>query len=253
MAAAPELIRPQWPAPAGILALSTTRPGGCSEPPYDSFNLGAHVGDDPAHVQANRDLLASVLPPGTVVPWLEQVHGVDVVPAERAAPGTRADAVWTRTPGYACAVMTADCLPVLFCTTAGDCVAAAHAGWRGLLGGVLEATIEAMAVPGSQLLAWLGPAIGPAVFEVGAEVRTAYLEAATDAEHEFTASCFRPSSEQRYLADLYSLARQRLARCQVTRVSGGDACTFTDDGRFFSFRRDGATGRMVSLVMLGKT
>ena len=246
-------IEPDWPAPASVIALSTTRQGGHSRPPFDSFNLALHVGDDPADVAANRAVLQAWLPPGTQVQWLTQVHGRVVVKAGRDTACPEADACWSADPGVACAVLTADCLPVLFCDRGGRRVAAAHAGWRGLLAGVLEATVAAMGVDPGQLMAWLGPAIGPAAFEVGGEVRVAYLaEARSGAEFARVESCFLPrrGSEDRYSADLYALARLRLQQAGVTAIHGGDYCTCSDADRFYSYRRDGRTGRMASLVML---
>jgi YfiH family protein len=244
-------IEPDWPAPASVLALSTTRAGGLSAPPYSSFNMGHHVGDSAAAVAANRALLAQSLPPTSTIAWLSQIHGTSVVEAQRGEQYPQADAVWSMDGGVACAILTADCLPVLFCSISGDRVAAAHAGWRGLLHGVLEATVEALGLPPGDLLAWLGPAIGPRAFEVGPEVRDAFL-AAPAASTAAVTDCFVPNPARpgHYYADLYSLARQRLRQVGLTRVYGGDFCTFTESQRFFSYRRDGQTGRMASLVML---
>lgn len=257
MALTPELaggmlsgcIVADWPAPPGIVALTTTRPGGLSAAPYDSLNLAAHVGDRPEKVAANRAQLQSALGLADPVAWLDQVHGVGVVRAGPDAAGVAADAAWTDATGTACAVLTADCLPVFLCSFDGSCVAAAHAGWRGLAGGVLEAVISAMPVPGDQLLAWLGPAIGPAAFEVGAEVLSAFADPAP-ADKDSVRRCFSPSPGRQghYLADLYALARLRLAGAGVSRVYGGGACTFSDPERFYSFRRDGETGRMGSVI-----
>ena len=234
---------PEWPAPAGVRACVTTRRGGISIAPFDSFNLGDHVGDEPAAVAWNRQHLQEVL--GCNPVWLEQVHSSVAV---RATPGRRetADASWSETPGQACAVLTADCLPVLFCDRTATRVAAAHAGWRGLAGGVLEATLEALAVPADDVLAWLGPAIGPAAFEVGLEVREAFL-----AQHGgAAATAFVPSRNAgRFMADLYQLARIRLAAVGVDAVYGGGLCTFNDP-RFYSYRRASRTGRFASLIWL---
>ena len=237
-----ESLRPGWPAPAPVRALTTTRAGGVSRPPWNAFNLATHVGDTPQHVAANRAALRRRfdLPADPV--WLQQVHGARVVEAGAAA---EADAVWSRTPGQVCAVLTADCLPVLLCDRAGDCVAAAHAGWRGLAAGVLEATVAALPADAADLMAWLGPAIGPDAFEVGDEVREAFVTADARA-----GAAFRPAGDGRWLADLYGLARLRLAAAGVTRVFGGGLCTFTDRDRFYSYRRDGVTGRMASLIWL---
>jgi YfiH family protein len=243
-------IVPDWPAPASVLALCTTRRGGCSGGPYESFNIADHVGDDPADVRGNRERLATLLPEGSAIQWLSQVHGTAVVEAPRAGDGApEADAVFSRQPGQACAVMTADCLPVLYCSERGDEVAAAHAGWRGLCGGVLEATVGSLKTDPGQLLAWLGPAIGPAAFEVGPEVRAQFLDAAVsdDVDHCFSPSQMNPGH---YMADLYGLARQRLAGMGVNKIYGGGYCTYTDAQRFYSYRRDGRTGRMASLILL---
>ena len=233
---------PDWPAPAGIRACVTTRAGGVSVAPFDSFNLGDHVGDDPVAVAHNRHRLTHIF---DVQPaWLSQVHGVVVAPANPELI-VEADASWTATPGIACTAMTADCLPALFCDRAGTRVAAAHAGWRGLAGGVLEATLAALAVPASEVLVWLGPAIGPLAFEVGSEVRDVFL-----ADHPQAASAFVPSANAgRFMADIYALACLRLAACGVTAVYGGGFCTVTDP-RFYSYRRAARTGRFASLVWL---
>lgn len=233
-------------------ALATTRQGGHSAAPFASFNLGDHVGDEGNAVAANRQLLADALPQDASVSWLSQVHGTTVVEAGQGGPPPQADAQWSRTKGIACAVLTADCLPVLLCSAAGDVVAAAHAGWRGLLAGVLEATVAAMRTQPASVLAWLGPAIGPAAFEVGEEVRDGFLSAADPAEISATASCFTPVPNRpgHYLANLPALARARLERAGVTNVFGRSWCTHSDSERFFSYRRDGQTGRMASLILL---
>ncbi|MCG8992080.1 peptidoglycan editing factor PgeF [Laribacter hongkongensis] len=234
-----------WPAPARIRTLVTTRDGGVSLAPYASLNLGQHVGDDPAAVAENRARLRACLPAEPF--WLNQVHGIGVQEACADAPDVPpdADAGFTRQPGVVCAVMTADCLPVLLTDRSGSVVAAAHAGWRGLCNGIIEATIVRMAVPANDILAWLGPAIGPDAFEVGPEVRTAFM-----AHDPTAASAFAAIPDGKYLADIYLLARQRLNACGVTEVHGGDACTVTERERYFSYRRDGRTGRMASLIWL---
>lgn len=239
-----ELIRPDWPAPANVKALSTTRHGGTSTGPYAALNLGNHVGDDPQSVAANRTLLGQHLPMEPL--WLTQVHGTTVVNAACTCPHAKADASIARMANRICVIMTADCLPVLFCDTQGTAVGAAHAGWRGLNAGILEATVKTMKTPPGEIMAWLGPAIGPDAFEVGEEVRAAFI--AHDASAE---NAFRPSAnEGKWLADLYQLARQRLAACGVTQVYGGDRCTYSEADTFFSYRRDGTTGRMASLIWL---
>ncbi len=195
-------------------------------------------------VARNRAVVQSSLPGGTRIQWLEQVHGVSVIEATGSG-SPRADACWSAQPGVACTVMTADCMPVLFASVDGRVVAAAHAGWRGLLAGVLEETIAAMNVAPGQLQAWLGPAIGPGAFEVGPEVRESFLSAAADS------SAFVPSARQgHYQADLYALARQRLLARGLLRIDGGEFCTFRQPSQFFSYRRDGKTGRMASLILI---
>ncbi|WP_301153340.1 peptidoglycan editing factor PgeF [Metapseudomonas otitidis] len=235
-------LTPDWPAPARVMACVTTRADGVSLPPYDSFNLGDHVDDDPAAVASNRLKLTTTL--GCQPAWLSQVHGTRVVEADPARVET-ADASWSQTPGIASLVMTADCLPALFCNRDGTRVAAAHAGWRGLANGVLEATLDALATPADQILVWLGPAIGPDAFEVGPEVRDAFI-----AQHAEADAAFRPSANAgRYLADIYALARIRLAARGITAVYGGGFCTVSDP-RFYSYRRASRTGRFASLVWL---
>jgi len=239
-------IVPDWPAPARVRSLLTTRQGGVSAGAYASLNLGAHVGDDPRAVAANRAQLASALPAAPL--WLDQVHGTAVLCADTAAAGELppvADAAFARIPRVVCAVMTADCLPVLLCDRAGSVVAVAHAGWRGLHAGVLERTVAAMARPGTQLLAYLGPAIGPEAFEVGDEVRSTFVAANDEAE-----AAFKPLRPGKWLANIYLLAHQRLARLGVDAVYGGGYCTVHEAARFFSYRRDGLTGRMASLIWL---
>ena len=235
-------IRPDWPVPPRVRACVTTRRGGLSQAPFDGFNLGDHVGDAPDRVSANRQHLQQLL--GCEPAWMSQIHSSIAVEADpRSCP--TADASWTGEAGVACAVLTADCLPVLLCDVDGARVAAAHAGWRGLASGVLEATVAAMAVPGSHLLAWLGPAIGPTAFEVGGEVRDAFI-----AGHPECSEAFVPSHRaDRFMADIYQLARIRLAACGVTAVYGGGFCTVSD-ARFYSYRRAARTGRFASLIWL---
>ena len=240
-------IAPDWPVPEHVRVLSTLRAGGVSEGPYASLNLAAHVGDRADAVATNRLLLREAAHlPGEPL-WLEQVHGIEVVRHEGQAAGPRADAAVAFVPGRVCAVMTADCLPVVFADRGGTCIGVAHAGWRGLVGGVLPATIAALQVPAADLHAWLGPAIGPGAFEVGSEVREAYL---ANLAVPGTSSCFVPNERGRYLADLYGLARLVLAQAGVGSVHGGGWCTHDDAERFYSFRRDGVTGRMATLAWL---
>ncbi|MBF8680629.1 peptidoglycan editing factor PgeF [Pseudomonas fulva] len=236
------LLTPDWPAPASVRACVTTRQGGVSLPPFDTFNLGDHVGDDPAAVAQNRLRLSGEF---DIQPaWLKQVHGLAVADADPSRV-VEADASWTDRPGIACTVMTADCLPVLFCDQAGTQVAAAHAGWRGLAGGVLEATLDRLDVPPAQVLVWLGPAIGPQAFEVGLEVRDAFTAVHPEAARAFVDG-ERPG---KLMADIYALARIRLAARGVTAVYGGGLCTVSDE-RFFSYRRTPQGGRFASLVWL---
>lgn len=245
-----DLLKPDWPVPAKVRALSTTRAGGVSQPPWGTLNLGDHVGDNPDHVRTNRQRLADASglhPDG--IGWLKQVHGTDVVeltPATVAKVPT-ADASFTRHPDIACAILTADCLPVIVADERGTVVGAAHAGWRSLCGGVLENLVTAMAVEPNTLQAWLGPAIGPDHFEVGPEVRDAFLAADPAAASAFHTSGARPGH---FMADIYALATQRLNRLGITSVSGGGLCTVSDNDHFFSYRRDGHTGRMATLVWL---
>lgn len=237
-----DVLLPDWPAPSRVRALVTTRAGGVSKGPYASMNPADHVGDDPAAVAENRARLRRLLPAEPF--WLEQVHGSAVCRWEAGGP-RRADACVSRTPGAVCAVLTADCLPVLLTDQAGTVVAAAHAGWRGLCAGVLERTLAAMGTDPGRILAWLGPAIGPAAFQVGDEVRAAFL--AVDCA---THAAFRPDVPGKWRADLYALARLALGRAGVHAVYGGGFCTYADPARFFSYRRDGVTGRMASLIWL---
>jgi polyphenol oxidase len=255
-------VEPEWPAPAGVRAVSTFRGGGVSVAPYASLNLGGHVGDLPEAVAENRRRLkaAAGLPADPV--WLAQVHGTRVVDLDAAggpqgagdlagsAPGSlgSADACFARQPGRVCAILTADCLPILFAADSGDLVAAAHAGWRGLAGGVIEATVKALLVAPDKLMAWLGPAIGPRHFEVGPEVQEALLAGDPGADSAFTAN-----ARGRFMADLSALARRRLAALGVGRVYGGGQCTYADANRYFSHRRDGMTGRQATLIWLDST
>ena len=235
-------LTPDWPAPASVRACVTTREGGVSEAPFDSLNLGDHVDDRPEAVAENRRRLTEHFSIQPV--WLQQVHGITVVHADPGIVAT-ADASWTATPGIACAAMTADCLPALFCNRAGTRVAAAHAGWRGLAAGVLEATLDSLDVPADEVLVWLGPAIGPKAFEVGPEVREVFINQLPEAAEAFVPS----NNAGKFMADIFLLARLRLAERGVTAVYGGGFCTVTDP-RFFSYRRASRTGRFASLVWL---
>lgn len=243
---APAWIVPDWPAPPGVRAAFSLRTGGVSAAPCDSLNIGMHVGDDPSAVAENRRRLRASLALPSEPLWLEQVHGASVCEPElhRGEPGNpRADAIVTRALGQVCAIQVADCLPVLLATRDGTVIGAAHAGWRGLSAGVLEATLAAMRCDARGVVAWLGPAIGPASFEVGDEVLEAFVAGWPQAH-----AAFSPSARGRWLCDLYLLARQRLAARGVTEVHGGGWCTLCDAQRFFSFRRDGRTGRMAALL-----
>jgi YfiH family protein len=236
------LLLPDWPAPANVRACVSSRSGGVSQGPFASLNLGDHVGDDPVAVAENRRRLTAL---HTIeAAWLRQVHGTTVVKANPLV-SAEADASWSSTPRVACTVMTADCLPALFTDRAGTRVAAAHAGWRGLANGVLEATVASLACAPEEVLVWLGPAIGPQAFEVGEEVREAFTS-----HHAAASTAFAPGARPgKLLADIYALARLRLAAIGVTAVYGGGLCTLTDD-RWFSYRRAAQTGRMASLVWL---
>jgi hypothetical protein len=249
-------VEADWPAPRSVRALSTFRSGGASAAPYASLNLGDHVGDAATAVTENRRRLAAAAALPAEPSWLHQVHGAtvaDLDAAERdaaaAGAATIADAALTRCRGRVCAILTADCMPVLLAAETGDLVAAAHAGWRGLAAGVIEATVAAMSraggTPPHRLLAWLGPAIGPRHFEVGAEVREALL--GTDPAAE---SAFAPNARGRFTANLEQLARRRLAMAGVDRIYGGGECTYADAARYFSHRRDGVTGRQAALIWL---
>jgi len=236
-------ITPAWPTHPRVRALVTTRSGGVSAPPWSSLNLGSAVGDAPEAVAANRARLREHLPADPR--WLQQVHGTHVVAAETVTEPVEADASFTRTAEVVCAIQMADCLPVLLAARDGSAVAAAHAGWRGLAGGVIERTVEAMAIEAAGLIAWLGPAIGPDAFEVGDEVRAAFLS-----DDPAASRAFRPLREGKWLADLFALARLRLARAGGHEVHGGGMCTYSDPARFFSHRRDRVSGRMAALVWL---
>jgi len=238
------LLQFDWRLPAGVHAAFTTRAGGVSAPPWDSFNVATHVGDDPARVSANRARLKTLLALPAEPAWLNQVHGTVVADLDSPMQGViAADAAVARESGRVCVVMVADCLPVLFASRDGTRIAAAHAGWRGLASGVLEQTVTALGVPGAQLTAWLGPAISIEHFEVGDDVRTAFVDADREA-----AAAFVSNARGRWQADLVALARRRLSALDITDVSGGQWCTFADRERFYSHRREGKGGRMAALI-----
>ena len=242
------LITPAWPAPANVRALSTTRQGGVSVSPWNQLNLGEHVNDNPQHVAANRQRLADCFElPAQRFAWLNQIHGTRVIEATRhnLSQLPAADASYTRESGVVCAILTADCLPVIICDQGGTVVGAAHAGWRSLCDGVLENLISQMGEPAQNLMAWLGPAIGPEHFEVGPEVRQAFIDHSLEASSAFASHGARPGH---YMADIYQLATQRLQQTGVSAIHGGGLCTVSDSQRFYSYRRDGQTGRMATLI-----
>jgi YfiH family protein len=242
----PDLILPDWPAPAGVRAAFSLRSHGVSSPPFDSFNIAAHVGDEPGAVAENRRRLREHLELPAEPTWLTQVHGSRVADLDVESSGgslAPADGAVTRIPDRVCAIQVADCMPVLFASADGAAIGAAHAGWRGLAAGVLDAVVAAMRAPPEGLFAWLGPAIGQTHFEVGDEVRAAFLAADPGAGAAFTAN-----PRGRWQCDLHGLAKRRLATLGVTRIHGGACCTYADAGRFFSYRRDGRCGRMAALI-----
>jgi polyphenol oxidase len=240
-------FEPQWPAPSGVRVVSTLRGepggGGASKVPYACFNLGRNVGDDPLAVAENRRILVREAGLPAEPAWLVQVHGVSVVDLDEAGPHAAADAAISRRSGNVCAILTADCLPIVFATDTGDTVAAAHAGWRGLAAGVIGATVRAMGAQPERLMAWLGPAIGVAHFEVGGEVREAFLSGDPG-----VGDAFQANAGGKFMADLGMLARRQLKDLGVNRIYGGDECTYARADRYFSHRRDGVTGRQATLV-----
>lgn len=244
-----EFIQPNWPAPANVKALQTMRSGGVSQAPYNSLNLGAHVNDDAIAVAKNRQLLNPYLPSEPV--WVNQVHGVEVIDAAMSHCLQNADASYTTKPNVVCVTMTADCLPVLLCDKSGMVVAAVHAGWKGLCDGVIEAAIQKMQVSASEVLVWLGPAIGPDAFEVGDDVRDQFIAKDNQAALAFKAL------GSKWLCNMYLIATQRLNQLGVTQIYGAGVnehfCTYSDEVRFFSFRRNNTTGRMASLIWLEST
>ena len=237
------LIIPNWPAPPNIRALQTTRIGGFSCAPYDSLNLGSHVADSSLDVARNRMLLNTLMPSEPV--WLEQLHGIVVANADSASCLPQADACIATHRSAVCVVMTADCLPVLLCDQQGSVVGAVHAGWKGLAAGVIEAAVKAMNVPANNLMAWLGPAISQQAFEVGAEVRDIFIVADPQAEGAFVSV-----QNGKWRPDIYALASLRLNALGIKQIYGGDYCTYKDAKRFFSYRRDGVTGRMGTFIWL---
>ncbi|WP_193166322.1 peptidoglycan editing factor PgeF [Microbulbifer hainanensis] len=251
--AAEHYLIPDWPAPSNVRAATSLRTGGHSAGAYASFNLGSHVDDDADAVAANRRQLCDELQLPAEPQWLEQIHSDRVVTARTDGLVRTADASTASTPGAVCAVLTADCLPVLFCDRAGTRVAAAHAGWRGLAGGILRETVAALDCAPEELLVWLGPAIGPRAFETGVDVLETFFEHALDGEHtEAIAQCFRPHVQKplHFLADIYGLARAELRQLGIADIYGGDRCTVSEPDYFYSYRRDRITGRMASLIWL---
>jgi YfiH family protein len=247
------ILLPDWDLPAGVRAAITTRQGGCSSGPWASNNLALHVADAPAAVARNRQQLQAALGLAAAPQWLEQIHGSKVVEARADDLVRTADASFSREPGVACAVLTADCLPLLLCDAAATQVAAVHAGWRGLAGGVIAATVATFAAPPAQLRVYLGPAISQPAFEVGIDVLEACFAAARSPAHaDAIAACFAPSASRplHFHADIYALARAELAALGVTSISGGSDCTYADADRFYSYRRDDVCGRMASLIWL---
>ena len=238
-------IIPNWPAPANVHALQTNRRAGHSHAPFNSLNLGDHVKDNPIHVAQNRQLLSEFLPSEPV--WLNQTHSISVVDAANTSCLPDADASYSTRKNVVCVTMTADCLPILLCDTAGTVVASIHAGWRGLCDGIIEATVSQLPAKPVDLMAWFGPAIGPNAFEVGAEVRAQFIAKEAKAEH-----AFKPHNDK-WLCDIYKIATQRLNNCGITQIYGGNYCTFTEEENFYSYRRDGVTGRMATLIWLDST
>jgi len=242
------MIKPDWPAPVSVRAYTTTRIGGFSKPPYNEFNLATHVGDDNEVVCSNRQLLARVLSLPSEPLWLNQVHGIRVVEAKSIPNGFSADGMWTTKHQQVCAILTADCLPILFCDRNGGTVAAIHAGWKGLASGILEVMLEKIPVVNKNLLIWLGPAISTSAFEVGQQVRDTFIKNLPQAQEAFT-----KKAKAHWLANLYLLAKQRLLRKGVTNIFGGNFCTYHEEKHFYSYRRKKVTGRMATLIWLDKT
>lgn len=247
-----QAIFADWNVSPSIVAFSTTRLGGVSEPPFASFNLATHVEDDSQRVASNRVLLKEQLPQQLEWQWLDQVHGDDVAVVNKAGPTLTADAMLTRSENLVCCVQTADCLPLFVAAVDGTEVAVIHAGWKGLASGVIENTISRMSTSPSSLAVYLGPAIGPCHFEVGAQVRDCFLAAAgTPSLLLATQACFVSSKNPgKFMADLYAIARLKLSALGIDKISGGDCCTHCDDDKFFSYRRDGVTGRMLNAIYI---
>ncbi len=246
------MIRAEWDVSPRVVAFSSTRRGGVSNPPYDSFNLGLHVGDDAVSVAENRRSLVDAWPEQLRWQWLDQVHRCDVVAIAEAGPPPTADALFTTAPNIVCCVQTADCLPLFVAAQDGTEVGMIHAGWKGLAAGIVETTIAAMATPAQQLAVWMGRAIGPCHFEVGTEVRESFLDSSNSAVSVATLErCFdRSDNPGRFMADLYAIARLKLTALGVRAVGGGNGCTYCDQDSFFSYRRDGITGRMVNAIYI---
>jgi purine-nucleoside/S-methyl-5'-thioadenosine phosphorylase / adenosine deaminase len=240
-----DLIIPNWPAPNNIKAISTTRQGGFSQHPYKQLNLGSHVGDAPHLVSQNREYIIQSANLPEEPRWLEQVHGTTIIDSQYWQQNIKADAIFSQHTGHVCTVMTADCLPILLCNNQGDTIAAIHAGWRGLAAGIIEKTLQTFSCEPSEIMAWLGPAIGPSQFEVGLEVYELFA-----ANNLIAREAFKIKDPQHYLADITLLARQRLEKNNVPKVFGGDYCTVSEKERFFSYRRDGITGRMASMIWI---
>jgi YfiH family protein len=253
MALADTFLQPKWPVSVRVKAFVTTRQGGISCKPYDSLNLATHVGDDEESVMHNRVILKSALGLPAEPLWLEQVHGTEVI-EQHCTTGCKADAAYSNMPGVVCTVMTADCLPVFLADRQGNEVAVAHAGWKGLLQGVIEASLKKFRTAPEEIFAWLGPAIGPDNFEVGSEVRQAFMDAAGKHiwELEAVENAFQRTAgdAEKYLADIYELAKIRLNRAGIKNVLGGEFCTVENREMFYSYRRDGITGRMASLIWI---
>lgn len=246
-------IIPEWPAPARVKALFTTRKGGVSSVPYASLNLGDHVGDDPSRVEQNRTLLRRFLPEDPS--WLKQTHGTTVIDAgawrlKTAEGAPEGDAVFTRQSANVCAILVADCLPILFCDRNGTIVGLMHAGWRGLAAGIVQRTLSAIDHRDSPLMAWLGPAIGPGRFEVGEEVRNTFIQRDSKSARAFARPPEAGDNAGKWLANIFLLAQQQLMDAGITEIHGGGVCTYNDPDRFFSYRRDGVTGRMAGLIWL---